>query len=188
MKGKILTTLVTISLILSVSSATTAATKTPQEILKSKYPNEVITVVKTDDIDYDQTKESFILTRSGNFYLINSKGYVVLINTGIISDEDFGIDPTIKIFSVAPKEKQVAVTFSYFPSNTQLYVYRLKDGTLKKTLELMGDQGVDIDSKGRIHQYWKKFRNEGGWDLAEGVFTWSAGGNKFKGSGQFVTR
>lgn len=187
MKGKFsaMALLLSFAVFFAFTGGVSAAAKKPKDILAEKYPNEVVKIVKTDDINHDKKKESFILTESGHFYLINAKGHVVLIGTGIVSDEDFK-QPTIQVFAVSKNEKHVAVTYSYFPSNTQLYVYRLQHGTLSKVLQLMGDQGVKIDSKGKVHQYWKKFRDEGGWDLAEGIFTWSTKTNKYKGSGEYV--
>ncbi|AIQ11611.1 hypothetical protein [Paenibacillus durus] len=185
---KITISLISISLLLilfpiSINAAPQSAT----DILKKKYPSEVIQIIKTTDLNYDKKSESIILTKSGNLFLVNSKGVIVLINTGIISDEGLD-DPSIQVFSASKAEKHIAVAFNYFPSNTQLYVYRLKNGTLQKCLGLMGDQGVEIDNKGRIHQYWKKYRNEGGWDLAEGIFTWNAKTNKYKAAGQYVIK
>ncbi|MGG3508012.1 hypothetical protein ABES58_21310 [Paenibacillus lautus] len=187
MNGKFSTMAILLSfaVFFSFTGDVSAAAKKPKDIFAEKYPNEVVKIVKTDDINNDKKKESFILTESGDFYLINAKGHVVLINTGIVSDEGFE-PPTIQVFTVSKNEKHVAVTFSYFPSNTQLYVYRLQHGTLSKVLQLMGDQGVYIDSKGKVHQYWKNHRVEGGWDLAEGIFTWSTKTNKYKGSGKYV--
>lgn len=189
MKGKFSTMalLLSFAVFFAFTGDVSAAAKKPKDILAEKYPNEVVKIVKTDDINNDKKKESFILTESGNLYLINAKGHVVLINTGIVSDEGFE-PPTIQVFTVSKNEKHVAVTYSYFPSNTQLYVYRLQYGTLSKVLQLMGDQGVHIDSKGKVHQYWKNFRDEGGWDLAEGIFTWSTKTNKYKGSGKYMQR
>ncbi|MOA29461.1 hypothetical protein D3C78_1504750 [compost metagenome] len=51
---------------------------------------------------------------------------------------------------------------------------------------MIGDYGVDIDKKGRVHQYWKDYKEEGGWDLAHGIFTWNTKTNKYKGTGDFV--
>lgn len=166
----------------SIGGTYAAAAKKPQDLLTDKYPNEVVKLIKTDDLNYDKKKESLILTESGNLYLVNSKGYVVLINTGIISEE--GLEPAaIKVFPVSKTEKHIAVTYNYFPSNTQLYVYRLQYGSLSKVLQLMGDQGVEIDSKGKVHQYWKKYKDEGGWDPAEDIYTWNAKLGKYKWSG-----
>ncbi|SEN14363.1 hypothetical protein [Paenibacillus sp. OV219] len=58
------------------------------------------------------------------------------------------------------KEKHVAVSFGYGPSNTQMYVYRLKSNGYNQVLSTMGDQGVEIDAKGKIHMYWKKYLDE----------------------------
>jgi len=64
-------------------------------------------------------------------------------------------------------------------------VYRLQGGTLVKTLDVMGDQGVEIDGKGRIRQHWKKYREweVGGWHPVEAVYTWNAAKHKYTGSG-----
>ncbi|WP_433946211.1 hypothetical protein [Paenibacillus sp. SN-8-1] len=52
----------------------------------------------------------------------------------------------------------------------------------------MGDVDVQIDAKGRVHQLWKNFKAEGGWDIAKGTFTWSAKSNKYIGTGRFVLK
>lgn len=160
-----------------------AETINPSKILNKKYPNESIKILKSADLNNDNKKEYFILAESGNFYLINSKGVVVLINTGIVSDEDAD-DPAIQIFSVTKKEKHVAISYNYFPSNTRMYVYQLKNGTLINKLNIMGDLQVFIDSKNRIIEYWRNYFPEGGWEVAKAVYTWEPVKNKYKGSGQ----
>lgn len=164
---------------------TNAQSLKPQDIFKKKYPNETIRLIKTADVNADKKQESFILTNSGNFYLINSKGIIVLINTGI-SDEEGYEDYNIQIYSVTAKEKHVALTATYFPSNTQMYVYRYKDGTLKQVLKVMGDIDVQIDKQGKVYQLWKNYKLEGGWDTAVGIFTWNPKTNKYAGSGKYV--
>lgn len=167
---------------ISVSSAQSLK---PQDILKKKYPNETIKIIQTVDVNSDKKKESFILTNSGNFYLINTKGSVVLINTGLSSDGGYD-EVNIQFYSVSSKEKHIAIIGSYLPSNNQIYVYRLQDGTLKKVLQLMGDVDVQVDKQGRVHQFWKNHKPEGGWNLAEGIFTWNTKSNKYKGTGNYV--
>lgn len=49
----------------------------------------------------------------------------------------------------------------------------------------MADYSAEIDEKGLLHQYWKKYATEGGYDLVHGTFTWILK-NKYKASGQFV--
>ncbi|AWB43227.1 hypothetical protein DCC85_02600 [Paenibacillus sp. CAA11] len=94
----------------------------------------------------------------------------------------------MKIYSVTSKEKHVALIGTYLLSNTQLYAYRLKNGTLTKVLDLTGDIDVQIDKKGRVDQYWKNYKPEVGWNAAEGVFTWNPKLNKYKGSGDFILK
>lgn len=134
------------------------------------------------DLNLDKKSEHLVLSESGNFYLINSKGVVVLVNTGIVSDEGFD-KARLRVYSVGKGEKHVAVSFEFGPSNTQLYAYRLKNNGLSKVLELMGDEGIEIDGKGKIHMYWKKYKDEGGWDSAEAVYTWNSKTLKYKGTG-----
>ncbi|MGF7049095.1 hypothetical protein J2T13_003603 [Paenibacillus sp. DS2015] len=180
MKTKVLIGSLILLFVISLSnvSVSSAQTLTPQDILKKKYPNEIVTIIKTMDVNSDNKKESFILTDSGNFYLINAKGSIVLINTGFIIDGAYYDEVNIQIYSVSSKEKHIAITGSFSPSNTQLYVYRLQDGTLKQVLKLMGDLDVQIDKKGRIHQLWRDYYPEGGWEIAEGIFTWNTKINK----------
>ena len=153
-----------------------------KQTFAGKYPHAAISSIRTADLNGDGRYETFILTESGSFFLVNAKGYVVLVHTDILSDESFD-KPAIQVFSVTPKEKQVAVTFNFAPSNTMLYAYRLQNGTLVKKLEVMGDQGAEIDGKGRVHQYWKHYLDEGGWDPAEALYTWSVSKQKYIGSG-----
>jgi len=170
--------LLVITFLSNIGQANAAAK--PQDILKKKYPNEIIKQIKSADINNDKKQEHFILTDSGNFYLINAKGIIVLVNTGISSEEG---QANIQVFSVNKKEKHVAVSFEYFPSNTQMYVYRLKNNGLVKVLDIMGDQGIKIDGKGKIHMRWKKYRDEGGWDPVEAIYSWNSTSLKYKGTG-----
>ncbi|RUT36302.1 hypothetical protein EJP77_04750 [Paenibacillus zeisoli] len=186
MKKRLFLLATIVSLLFTFSSVSIAKEKTPKDILKSKYPNEVVTLLKTDDINFDKKKESFLLTETGNFYLINSKGSIVLIDTGLNSD--YFDELQLKIFAVTKNEKHIAVIGTYLPSNTQAFVYRLKNGTLTKVLDVMGDVDVQIDAKGRIHQLWKNFKPGGGWDLARGTFSWSVKSNKYIGTGHYVLK
>lgn len=173
--------------LLLVSSAPSAYAEAPdaKALLKQKFPGETVRMLKTADLNNDQKPESFLLTESGNLYLVNSKGVVVLIDKKIVEYEEDEAD--MQIFAVSPTEKQLAVTVDYLPSNTQVSVYRLNYGTLTKKLQFMGDQGAEIDKKGRLHQYWKDFKDEGGgWDLAEGIFTWDAKAGKYRATGNYV--
>ncbi|OWA34271.1 hypothetical protein B9G55_18300 [Saccharibacillus sp. O16] len=165
------------------TNARDQATYKAKKIFAKTYAHTPIASIRTDDLDGDGRYETLILTESGSLFLVNVKGYVLLIQTGIVSDEFFDA-PTIKTFHVSPQEKQTAVTFEVGPSNTIMNVYRLQGGTLVKTFEVMGDQGVWIDKKGRIHQDWKHYREQGGWDLAHAVYTWSPAKQKYVGSGQ----
>jgi len=167
---------------LAVQAGAASAAAKPKDIFAKKYPNEIIKKWTTADLNLDKKPEHLVLSESGNFYLINSKGAVVLVNTGIVSDEGFG-EARIQVYSVNKGEKHVAVAFEFGPSNTQLYVYRLKNNGLSKSLELMGDEGIQIDGKGKIHMYWKKYKEEGGWDPAEAVYTWNSKTLKYKGTG-----
>lgn len=134
-----------------------------RKALAKKYPGESIHSIRTADLNHDKKYESFILTDAGRFFLHNSKGYLIRIATEVLSDKGFD-SPTLQVFAVSPTEKQIATFHSYGPSDTRINVYRLRGGTLSKTLDVMGDQGVETDSNGRIHQHRKKFREFGGWD------------------------
>lgn len=153
-----------------------------RKALAKNHPHEHIYSIRTADLNNDKKYESFMLTEAGNFFLYNSKGYLIQIATEVLSDEGFE-NPTLQVFAVSPTEKQIATFHSYGPSNTWTKVYRLQGGTLVKTLDVMGDQGVEIDSKGRIHQHWKKYREFGGWFAVEAVYTWNAAKQKYTGTG-----
>jgi len=170
-------------LVVIPSHAANAAETKPADILKKKYPKEVITIIKSADLDNNKKNENFILTETGNFYFINDKGVLRLISTGITSHEEFD-PPTIQVFSVTKTEKQVAIAYNFPPANTQMEVYRLKYGTLNKVLDVMGDRGVSIDKQGRVIQHWKKYYPEGGWEPVAAVYTWVPSKQIYKGSGQ----
>ncbi|WP_433946210.1 hypothetical protein [Paenibacillus sp. SN-8-1] len=106
MNNRLISLAIIVSLFFSFSSVSLAKGKTPQDIFKAKYPNEIITLFKTDDLNLDKKKESFILTKTGKFYLINSKGSIVLIDTGLSSD--YFNELKIKIFAVTKTENHIA--------------------------------------------------------------------------------
>ncbi|RAI85657.1 MULTISPECIES: hypothetical protein [Paenibacillus] len=157
-----------------------AATVNPKTLLEKKFPRERVTVSKSVDLNGDNKKEHLLITESGNFYLINSKGVIVLIDTNYYSDEE----PTIHILNVSAKEKQVAVTLDYLPSNTELLVYKYQNGTLKKKLSVMGDVGIEISKTGEIIQMWKNYYPEGGWKIAVANYKWNSKKDKYVGSGE----
>lgn len=167
-----------------LSSNWAFASSDPKAQFNQRYPNEKIALIKTEDINADKKTESFILTKSGKLYLINSKGIIVFIQDEIYSDDDFE-EPNIQIFSPAKNEKHVAVTYNYYPSNTKLYVYKLENGTLKPKLSIMGDLEVRIEPNGEILEFWKKYRPVvGGWDSALATYKWDAKYGKYRGTGQ----
>lgn len=163
-----------------LSSNWAFASSDPKAQFNQRYPNEKIALIKTEDINADKKTESFILTKSGKFYLINSKGIIVFIQDGIYSEEDFE-EPNIQIFSPTKNEKHVAVTYNYFPSITAMYVYKLEYGTLKPKLSIMGDLGIRIKSNGEILEFWKKYRPVvGGWDSALTTYKWDSKYDKYR--------
>ncbi|QLG39959.1 MULTISPECIES: hypothetical protein [unclassified Paenibacillus] len=157
-----------------------AATVNPKTLLEKKFPREQVKVSKSVDLNVDKKKEHLLITESGNFYLINSKGVIVLIDTNYYSDEE----PTIQILNVSAKEKHVAVTLDYLPSNTELLVYKYQNGTLKKKLSVMGDVGIEISKTGEIIQMWKNYYPEGGWKIAVASYKWNSKKDKYVGSGE----
>jgi len=182
---KKLFTFLILMLISSLASHSTYASSTidAKTVLLKKYPKEVIRLMKTADLDGDKKNESIILTDSGNLFLLNSKNVIVLIDTNVAYEVE---EPSIQLISISAKEKHVAVLVDYLPSNTQVYVYRLEKGTLVNKLQFMADYSTEIDNKGRLHQYWKKFKPTGGYNVAHGIYTWDVKSNKYKASGQFV--
>ncbi|KGE18828.1 hypothetical protein [Paenibacillus wynnii] len=181
---KKISVLLVFSLILFLTNKSTyAATNDAKTILLKKYPNEVIRITKAADLNGDKKNENIILTDSGNLFLVNSKNVVVLIDTNVAYEED---EPSIQLISISAKEKHAAVFVEYLPSNTQVYVYRLEQGTLVNKLKFMADYSAEVDKNGQFHQYWKKYNADSGYDLAHGVFIWDAKTSKYKGSGQFV--
>ncbi|PKQ89297.1 hypothetical protein CXK86_19800 [Paenibacillus sp. BGI2013] len=157
-----------------------AATVNPKTLLEKKFPRERVTVSKSVDLNGDNKKEHLLITDSGNFYLINSKGVIVLIDTNYYNEED----PTFHILNISSKEKHVAVTLDYPPSNTQLFVFKYHDGTLKKKLSIIGDVSIKILKSGEIRQVWKSHLPEGGWDAAVAHYKWNSKKEKYVGSGE----
>ncbi|MBY0217899.1 hypothetical protein [Paenibacillus illinoisensis] len=171
-----------LSILLGLLPATIAdaATVNPKAILEKKFPRERVTVSKSIDLNGDNKKEHLLITDSGNFYLINSKGTIVLIDTNYYNDED----PTFHILNISAKEKHVAITLDYFPSNTELFVYKYQDGTLKKKLSVIGDVGIKLSKTGEIKQLWKNYYPEGGWEIAVANYKWDHKKGKYVGSGE----
>ncbi|PQP81841.1 hypothetical protein C0Q44_19385 [Paenibacillus sp. PCH8] len=157
-----------------------AATVNPKTLLEKKFPRERVTVSKSVDLNGDNKKEHLLITDSGNFYLINSKGVIVLIDTNYYNEED----PTFHFLNVSSKEKHVAITLDYPPSNTQLFVFKYQDGTLKNKLSIIGDVSIRISKSGEIRQAWKNFFPEGGWDTAVAYHKWNSKKDKYVGSGE----
>ncbi|MEK3867928.1 hypothetical protein MKX34_11915 [Paenibacillus sp. FSL R5-0636] len=170
------------SLIIPVSAQ--SPTQHAKDIVIKKYPNEKILSLKTVDLNNDKKNESIILTDSGNLFFLNSKDVLVLINTGVAYEEE---DLEIKVLPASSKEKHVAIVVDTPPS-TVVYVYRLENGTLVQKLHFIADIGVDFEKNGEIRQVWKKYRQNGGWDIVSGTFTWDTKTNKYKGSGKYILK
>lgn len=157
-----------------------AATVNPKTLLEKKFPRERVTVSKSVDLNGDNKKEHLLITNSGNFYLINSKGVIVLIDTDYYNEEE----PTFHLLNISSKEKHVAITLDSPPSNTQLFVFKYQDGTLKKKLTIVGDVSIKISKSGEIRQVWKSHLPEGGWDVAVAYYKWNSTKGKYVGSGE----
>lgn len=174
------------SLFLANSSVFAASTLSPKEILKKKYPYEVATVIKTADLNGDNKKESFILTETGRFFVVNYKGVISHIASDILSEED-APKAEIEIYSVSKKQKLVAIKYYYFPGNTQFISYKYTNGTLKRVLSVMGDLSVKTDkNNGTVYQYWKKYNSDpdiGGWDPVKTSFKWDTSAGKYRNVG-----
>ncbi|WFB59704.1 hypothetical protein [Paenibacillus sp. BR1-192] len=65
MKGKFssMALLLSFAVFFAFTGSVSAAAKKPKDILAEKYPNEVVKIVKTDDINNDKKKESFSLNQ-----------------------------------------------------------------------------------------------------------------------------
>ncbi|MFF2907941.1 hypothetical protein [Paenibacillus sp. NPDC057934] len=184
---KLTTALVLFLLMNSLIMPTSAqsSTQNPKDILAKKYPNEKILSLKTMDLNNDKRNESVILTNSGNLFFLNSKGVLVLINTGVAYE---GEDSEIKVLPVSSKEKHVAIVVETPPS-TLVYVYRLEYGTLVQKLQFIADLGVEFRKNGEIIQVWKNYSPGGGWDINNsnvGIFTWNTKTNKYNASGKYA--
>ncbi|ETT31669.1 hypothetical protein C161_26930 [Paenibacillus sp. FSL R5-192] len=178
---KVISLLCSLSIIFSLLASTMdAAEINPKKLLEKKYPRERVTVSKSIDLNGDNKKEHLLITDSNNFYFINSKGVIVLIDTNYYNEED----PTFHIINISPKEKHVAITLDYPPSNTELFVFKYQDGTLKKKLSIIGDVSIQISKSGEIRQAWKNYFPEGGWDTSVAYYKWNSKKDKYVGSGE----
>lgn len=171
----------TLSILFSLLAPTMdAAEFNPKQLLEKKYPRERVTVSKSIDLNGDNKKEHLLITDSDNFYFINSKGVIVLIDTNYYNEEE----PTFHILNISSKEKHVAITLDYPPSNTEIFVFKYQDGTLKKKLSIVGDVSIKISKSGEIRQAWKNHLPEGGWDTAVAYYKWDIKKDKYIGSGK----
>lgn len=183
---KLLTMLVFIFLmnLLSIPVNAQSAVQNPKDVLAKKYPNEKIILLKTVDLNNDKKSESIILTDSGNLYFLNSKGVLVLINTGVAYE---GEDSEIKTLPISANEKHLAIVVET-PTSSIVYVYRLENGTLVQKLHFVADLGVEFRN-GEIIQRWKNYLPDGGWDINKpnrGIFTWNAKANKYNATAKYV--
>ncbi|MCM3206371.1 hypothetical protein [Paenibacillus illinoisensis] len=178
---KVISLLCSLSIVFSLLAPTMdAAEINPKKLLEKKYPRERVTVSKSVDLNGDNKKEHLLITDSDNFYFINSKGVIVLIDTSYYNEED----PAFHILNVSSKEKHVAVTLDYPPSNTELFVFKYQNGTLKKKLSIIGDVSINISKSGEITQVWKDYFPEGGWDAAVAKYKWNKSKDKYVGTGK----
>ncbi|GGO03351.1 hypothetical protein GCM10010969_27520 [Saccharibacillus kuerlensis] len=142
--------------------------------------------MKSADLNNDKKKETFIITQSGKFYLVNSKGYVIYIRGDIEADSDFG-PPEIQFVKASGSEKFVAVSYLYPPSSTYMHVYRLVNGTLVNKLSIRGDLYIELRPNGEILNHWKKYNWDSGWTEKVAIYKWSSSKQKYVASGQLAS-
>lgn len=147
--------------------------QSPKELLRAKIPDARIVDSITEDLNHDQMKESVFLTEEGALYYLDANGELSFVAEQLVSEEGAGEPATIRVLPAVNKETHVAVIYSYFPSNTQIMVFAVRDGQLKKIFEVMGDQGIAVGANHTIIQHWKRYRQEGGWDLATTSYQWN---------------
>ncbi len=146
---------------------------TPEQIVRNILPDVRIAEVITEDLNHDQKKESVLLTEEGSLYFLDANGELSLVAEQLVTEEGAGEPATIRVLPAVSKETHVAVLYSYFPSNTQVMVFAIRDGQLKAIFEAMGDQGIELGENHTIIQHWKSYRQEGGFDDATTVYQWN---------------
>jgi len=147
--------------------------QTPEQIVRNILPDVRIAEVITEDLNHDQKKESVLLTEDGSLYFLDANGELSLVAEQIVTDEGAGEPATISVLPAVSKETHVSVLYSYFPSNTQIMVFAIRDGQLKTIFEAMGDQGIELGENHTIIQHWKSYRQDGGFDDATTVYQWN---------------
>jgi hypothetical protein len=78
-------------------------------------------------------------------------------------------------------EKHVALLFSYLPSNTELWVFRLRRGEPEQVFYFMVDWSIAVVPDG-FEVTWKKYRDaeEGGYDLVRETYLWDANAGEYQ--------
>jgi hypothetical protein len=78
-------------------------------------------------------------------------------------------------------EKHVALLLSYLPSNTEVWVFRLKRGKPEEVFYFMADWSVTVVPDG-FELTWKEYREveEGGYDLVRETYLWDAAAGEYK--------
>ena len=78
-------------------------------------------------------------------------------------------------------EKHVALLLSYLPSNTEVWVFRLKRGKPEQVFHFMADWAITVVPYG-FDVTWKKYRNaeDGGYDLVRETYLWDADAGEYR--------
>ena len=77
-------------------------------------------------------------------------------------------------------EKHVAVLTSYLPSNTEVWVFRLRRGEPEQVFYVMADWAITVVPDG-FEVTWKKYRDEeeGGYDLVTEIYLWDEAAGRY---------
>jgi hypothetical protein len=78
-------------------------------------------------------------------------------------------------------EKHVALILSYLPSNTEVWVFRLKRGKPEEVFHFMADWSATVVPEG-FEVTRKEYREveEGGYDLVRETYLWDAAAGEYK--------
>lgn len=120
------------------------------------------------DIDGDQKVENFIVTKNDGLKLwyIDGEGKESVIVDG------YGCDYLSFELVSRGEEKHIAFMGYYEPSNTNLWVIRMKEGRPKIVFEFMADWEIRIIPNG-FQTVWKKYKDEGGYNLVVDSYLWN---------------
>lgn len=146
------------------------------DAFKKSHPNEVIDYSTTDDFENNNLTETVIITGKSDpkVWYISNNGQESLAYD-FKQSGDFLQSLTLNRNGL----KQIALMVYYGPSNTQLWVFKVENNSLKQIFEFMADWDIKVIDNG-FEMTWKKYRPEGGFDFELDTYLWNEKTNKYE--------